>query len=316
MLRMGLMKRPALKVVSYNVRYFGHGTRGLFSTRGAMERIAKSLAALSPLADVVCLQEVENASIRSHLFHTEDEQQPSPQADRFAAKLKEALDGRAAYACHYFPAHTYKITDSTSFYTTGLVILVKNGLTVLTHNADAPADVTERRKAGARLKQTRIVAHVCVRTDEGQTMDIFNTHLSLPRAITTEFWTQPFRMGYGKNQLAEAKRVYEFIQRERRTDAFAVMGDFNSLPGSPTYRYLVNDCGLHDVYSLYHRLDERALRDHPTAGFLNMRMRIDHMLTGRGLSWLDFDDTRHFDQKGSFTGLSDHVPLIGRFHIV
>lgn len=280
-----------------------------------MTRIAKSLAQLTPLADVVCLQEVENASLRSHLFHTEEEDQPSPQADRFAVKLREALGGHAEYACHYFPAHTYKLTNSTSFYTTGLVILVKDGLTVLAHNADAPADVTER-KAGARLKQTRIVAHVRVRTSEGQTLDVFNTHLSLPRATTTEFWTQPFRMGYGKNQLAEAKRVHAFVERERTSNAYVVMGDFNSLPGSPTYRYLVHECGLLDVYSMYHRLDERALRDHPTAGFLNLRMRIDHMLTGRGLSWHDFDDTFHFDQRGSFTGLSDHVPLIGRFTIV
>ncbi len=309
------MKPAPLKVVSYNVRYFGHGTRGLFSTRGAMTRIAKSLSELSPLADVVCLQEVENASLRSHLFHTEQEDEPSPQAERFATKLHEALDGRAEYASLYFPAHTYKLTDSMSFYTTGLVILVKNGLTVLAHNADAPADVTERRKAGARLKQTRIVAHVRACTDSGQTFDVFNTHLSLPRATTAEFWTQPFRMGYGKNQLAEAKRVHAFVDRERVSDAFVVMGDLNSLHGSPTYRYLVHDCRLSDVYAIYHRLNERALRDHPTAGFLNMRMRIDHMLSGRGISWLDFDDTSHFDQKGAFTGLSDHVPLIGRFHI-
>lgn len=306
---------PPLKVVSYNVRYFGHGTRGLFSTRGAMTRIAKSLADLTPLADVVCLQEVENASLRSHLFHTEEEDEPSPQAERFATKLHEALDGRAEYGSHYFPAHTYKITDTTSFYTTGLVILVKNGLTVLAHNANAPADVTERRKAGARLKQTRIVAHVRVRTDHGQTLDVFNTHLSLPRATTSEFWLQPFRMGYGKNQLEEVKRVHAFVDHERASDAFVLMGDFNSLPGSPAYRFLVYECGLHDVYAHHHRLDERALRDHPTAGFLNLRMRIDHMLTGRGVSCLDFDDTFHFDQKGTFTGLSDHVPLIGRFRI-
>lgn len=307
---------PPLKVVSYNVRYFGHGTRGLFSTRGAMNRIATSLAQLSPLADVVCLQEVENASLRSHLFHTEHEDEPSPQAKRFSQKLHEALGGRAEYASFYFPAHSYKITDDTSFYTTGLVILVKNGLTVLSHNADAPADITERRKPTSKLKQTRIVAHVRVRTDHGQTLDVFNTHLSLPRATTAEFWTQPFRMGFGKNQLAEVKRVHAFVDEQRSSNAFVVMGDFNSLPGSPAYRYLVHECGLRDVYSLHHRLDERALRDHPTAGFLNLRMRIDHMLTGPGLTWMDFDDTCHFDQKGSFTGLSDHVPLIGRFTIV
>ena len=114
----------------------------------------------------------------------------------------------AEYATYYFPAHSYRITEGTSFYTTGLVILVRNGLTVLTHNADAPADVTERRSKTSRLKQTRIVAHVRVATDRGELLDVFNTHLSLPRAITPEFWTQPFRMGFGKNQTRRSEDAW------------------------------------------------------------------------------------------------------------
>jgi endonuclease/exonuclease/phosphatase family metal-dependent hydrolase len=311
------MKHPhhsTLRVVSYNVRYFGHGTRGLFSTRRAMERIAKGLASLSPLADVVCLQEVESASLRSHFFHVEPEPAPAPQAHRFATKLHAELGGRAGYATYYFPAHAYRLTQKTSFYTTGLVILVRDGLEVLVHNADGPQDVTERAKATARLKQTRIVAHVRVRTKRGETLDVFNTHLSLPRALAADFWTKPQRMGFGKNQLEEAKRVAKFIAKERASDAYVLVGDFNSLPGSPTYRYFTEDCGLCDAYSTHHSLDAQALHGHPTAGFMNLRMRIDHVLAGPGLSFVDFDDTFHFDQDGGrFAGLSDHVPMIGRF---
>src|SRR6185369_8777309 len=56
--------RTVLRVMTYNVRYFGHPTRGLASTSAAFNRIARSLAALDPTPDLVCLQEVETQSIR------------------------------------------------------------------------------------------------------------------------------------------------------------------------------------------------------------------------------------------------------------
>ena len=58
-----------VRLVTYNVRYFGHGTRGIASTATAMARIASALAELDPLADVICLHEVETASLRSNLAH-------------------------------------------------------------------------------------------------------------------------------------------------------------------------------------------------------------------------------------------------------
>jgi endonuclease/exonuclease/phosphatase family metal-dependent hydrolase len=58
-----------LRLLSYNVRYFGHSTRGLASTRTSMRRIAEAIASLSPLPSIVCLQEVETRSIRSTLAH-------------------------------------------------------------------------------------------------------------------------------------------------------------------------------------------------------------------------------------------------------
>ena len=57
---------PDVRVITYNVRYFGHGTRGIASTAKSMERIAGALAGLDPLADVICLQEVETTSLRSN----------------------------------------------------------------------------------------------------------------------------------------------------------------------------------------------------------------------------------------------------------
>src|SRR5258708_24863258 len=59
-------RRPSpvqpIRILSYNVRYFGHGTRGLASTRQAMGRIAQAIAELDPLPAIVCLQEVETRS--------------------------------------------------------------------------------------------------------------------------------------------------------------------------------------------------------------------------------------------------------------
>src|SRR5205085_1343261 len=49
----------ALRILSYNVRYFGHALRGLASTRGSKRAIADALSSLEPAADIICLQEVE-----------------------------------------------------------------------------------------------------------------------------------------------------------------------------------------------------------------------------------------------------------------
>ena len=43
------LARSALRVVTYNVRYFGHATRGLASTSAAFGRIARALVSLDPL---------------------------------------------------------------------------------------------------------------------------------------------------------------------------------------------------------------------------------------------------------------------------
>lgn len=303
-----------MRVVTYNVRYFGHGTRGLASTKKAMDKIAGALAGLHPLADIVCLQEVETTSLRSNLAH------PSPdgetQLERFMSLLHAALEGagkRDAYEAYYFPAHTYRLTV-TPLYTTGLVIIAHRDLHVSHHNAVEPHDVTFRKiHPVKRLKQTRICAHLRVQHRAGVELDIFNTHLSLPTTLSREFWFEPKRMGWGPNQVEEARNVVRFVQKERQSERFVLMGDFNALPGSPVYRTLVQS-GLWDPFASHHAFDEEALAKWPTAGFMNMRMHVDHVFSGRGLDWHDFEETHRFGEKGGrFRGLSDHVPILGSF---
>jgi endonuclease/exonuclease/phosphatase family metal-dependent hydrolase len=307
-----------LRIMSYNVRYFGHSTRGLASTRTSMRRIARAVAELRPLPAIVCLQEVETRSIRSTLVHRA-EREESTQLERFMEMLSAALvevGAPDAYTAYYFPAHAYRIGANTHAYTTGLAILAHADFAVDHHNAETPHDITHRRlHAIRRFKQTRICAHVRFRERAGthRTVEIFNTHLSLPSTLTKEFWTKPQRLGWGPNQLEEARNLARFVERERASDRFMVVGDFNSLPGSPVYAYLVEDRGWVDAFALRYRLSVQELTGWPTAGFMRMRMHLDHVFSGAGLRWLDFDDTHPFgDRAAPFHGLSDHVPMVAR----
>lgn len=303
-----------VRVVTYNVRYFGHGTRGLASTAKAMERIAEALAALSPLADVICLQEVETTSLRSNLAH------PAPdgetQLERMMGMLHKALHAagkRDTYEAYYFPAHTYRLSVAP-IYTTGLAVIARRDFRVSHHNAGQPHDITFRKVTPVKkLKQTRICAHLRVEHKSGVDLDIFNTHLSLPTTFSSAFWLEPRRMGWGPNQLEEAKNLARFVAQERKSERYVVVGDFNALPGSPVYRTLC-ESGFCDAFADHHKMDEEALIKWPTAGFMNLRMHLDHMFSGPGLAWVDFEGTHRFGQRnGSFRGLSDHVPIVGTF---
>jgi len=308
---------PALRVLSYNVRYFGHATRGIASTRNAMRRIARAIAALDPLPDIVCLQEVETDSLRSTLAHPRTSGSKETQLERLMVMLDEALAalGRSdGYQAYYFPAHRYRLGPRTHIFTTGLAILAQRDIAVHHHNAAGPADITDRRKrAAGRLKQTRICAHMRFRHRSGHLIDVFNTHLSLPTTFSRSFWTGAARMGYGPNQLREAENLARFVDAERASDRFFIAGDFNALPGSPVYRYLVEERAYRDAFAQLYHMNDEELRRWPTAGFMRMRMHLDHVLSGSALRWLDFDDTPVFgDRTARFHGLSDHVPLIGR----
>ena len=58
-----------MRLVSYNVRYFGHALKGLASTATSKQDIADAISNLTPMADVIALQEVETKSIRSSAAH-------------------------------------------------------------------------------------------------------------------------------------------------------------------------------------------------------------------------------------------------------
>jgi len=312
------MPGRAIRIVSYNVRYFGHGTRGLVSTRRSMDRIANAIAGLEPLADLVCLQEVETRSLRALLAHRPaSDDAGETQLERLMAMLSKALaPRRAVYEAHYFPAHAYAVAKGAHIYTTGLAVLAHRDFVVDHHNASRPHDITHRRIHALRgLKQTRICAHVRFRrkTPLARPIDIFNTHLSLPSSMAREFWTSRVRMGFGRNQLEEARNLARFVEKERTSDRFVVLGDFNSLPGSPVYQHLVGEMGYVDPFARLHRMSEGELRAWPTAGFMQLRMHLDHVFSGKGIEWVDFEESHPFgDRTSPFHGLSDHSPLIGR----
>lgn len=305
-----------LRVLTYNVRYFSHFTRGIASTRSTMQRIAKTLAGLHPIPDIMCLQEVETDSLRATIAHRKrhpEETQLERLMTLFSAELL-ALGRPDRYEAYYFPAHRYRLSRNTRIYTTGLVILAHHDFTIDHHNADAPEDITHRRlHLVRRLKQTRICAHVRFIHRSGHSIDVFNTHLSLPTTLSKAFWMEPVRMGYGPNQIKEAENLLRFIEKERGSDRFVLVGDFNSVPGSPVYDYFLGRGGLRDPFAEYHRSTPEQLRRWPTAGFLNLRMHLDHIFSGAALRWVDFRGSEPFgDRKSPFFGLSDHMPLIGR----
>lgn len=308
------MPQRACRIVTYNVRYFGHATRGIASTRRAMQKIADALAALSPLADVICLQEVETTSLRSNLAHPAREGET--QLQRLMTMLHSSLAAagkRDAYEAYYFPAHTYGSKDRP-LYTTGLAVIAHRDFQIAHHNAGEPHDITFRKVHPVKkLKQTRICAHLRVLHKSGKDLDVFNTHLSLPTTMSREFWLEPRRMGYGPNQVEEAKNLAKFVHAHRKSERWLVVGDFNALPGSPVYRALV-ERGFADAFASHHGWDEEQCVKYPTAGFMNLRMHLDHVFSGDGLRWVDFDGSHKFGQKGGlFRGLSDHVPLVGSF---
>lgn len=310
-------QQPPLRIVSYNVRYFGHAMKGLASTRGPKRRVASALASLDPLPDVVCLQEVETASFRSSWAHKKAHPGET-QLEAFMGRMQEvfAAQGRdMPYDAYYFRAHRYGVGEF-SLYTTGLAILVhRRRLRVDRHNSEAPARITHNHvEALQDLKQSRICAHMRLRLPDDTPVHVFNTHLSLPTPFAREFWTTRDKMGSGINQLHEARALSQLVRQHSGGEPFLVCGDFNSPPGSPVFRYLAGEAGLTCAQKACGQIDGELPRAFPTAGFMHLRMHLDHIFSGPGVRWLDTDGTRPFgDPKSIFFGLSDHMPLIARF---
>jgi endonuclease/exonuclease/phosphatase family metal-dependent hydrolase len=307
-----------LRIVSYNVRYFGHALRGLASTRGSKRGIAQALAALDPVADIVCLQEVETISLRSRLAFRKSHAQET-QLEAFMGELEQAFEKRPPpfpYEAFYFRAHENRLAGRP-LQSMGLAILVhRYRIKIDRHNSESPHNITWHHVLRWKdRKQARICAHMRLLGLGGKPFHIFNTHLSLPTPFAKTFWTTREKMGFGVNQLHEAKTLLAFIQRHAAGEPFIVCGDFNSPPGSPVYRYLTEDAGLCGVQKTLGQINAEP-HAFPTAGFMNLRMHLDHLFSGGPLRWLDLADTVRFGDKASpFFGKSDHVPLIGRFEL-
>lgn len=313
------MPGSPLRMISYNVRYFGHALKGLASTRESKRLIADSLASLDPLPAVVCLQEVEKTSLRARV--AERRLKPrGTQLEVFMGEFEAALDRRGhpfRYDAFYFPAHV-NLLGSFAVSSMGLAILVDLGrLSIDRHNVEAPEKITHHHVQRLKeRKQARICAHMKVTTRAGKPLHIFNTHLSLPTPFAADFWTVREKMGFGVNQLHEAKRVAAFIHRQAVGEPFVLCGDFNSPPGSPVFRYLTEDCGLECAQKKLGQIDGVQPRAFPTAGFLRLRMHLDHVFSGNGVQWTDLEGTSPYGDKSSpFAGRSDHMPIIGRLKL-
>lgn len=313
----GMPGKPTpLRVVSYNVRYFGHALKGLASTRASERAIAQRLADLDPLADLVCLQEIETISLRSRLAYRRAEPRET-QLEAFMAELERSFALRRRpfpYDGFYFRAHVNQIRG-IPVYTTGLAVLVNTRrLAVESHNVESPWHITHHHIERFKdRKQTRICAHLSVRTPAGVCLHVFNTHLSLPTPFARTFWRESRRMGYGINQLREARNLVSYVRRCAGSDPFVICGDFNSPPGSPVFRYLTQRAGLSSAQVDLGLIDGADPRAFPTAGFMRLHMHLDHMFSGGGVRWVDLEGTSRFgDRRSPFAGLSDHVPLIGR----
>lgn len=308
-----------LRIVSYNVRYFGHALRGLASTRVSKRGIAATLMSLLPAPDVICLQEVETRSLRSSIAHRAQGEERT-QLESFMAELEGACSrsGRPCpYDAFYFRAHSYKFRN-VPLYTTGLAILVnRERLRVDRHNVEAPHHITHHHIVSWKdRKQSRICAHIRLSTPDGRPLHVFNTHLSLPTPWARAFWTTRDKMGFGVNQVHEARTLAQFVQKHADAEPFVVCGDFNSPPGSPVYELLTQQVGFVGAQERLGQIDGRQLRAFPTAGFMRLRMHLDHLFGASSVQWLDLEGTRPFgDAESDFHGLSDHVPLIARFEL-
>ncbi|MCB9742833.1 MAG: endonuclease/exonuclease/phosphatase family protein [Alphaproteobacteria bacterium] len=296
-----------LNLMTWNVRYFGHGTGGVRATEAWIRRVAEAIAALDPLPDVLALQEVEQTSIRGGLG-------AATQIERFAQALHEAMGARGVertFRPLYYPAHRYALPVVPPLYTTGLAVLVADHLEVEDHNSDEPCEITHVRVPWtAPFKQRRIAAHVRVRSPEsGQTLDLFNTHLSLPAFFHGGFHLHRIahRMGHGANQVAEIEALLDRIARRRGEGDAVIVGDFNSAPNTPAYQALL-DRGWVDAFAPHE--EPRA----GTARFWRWRMHIDHVFSTPGVEWLH-THTHGIDDDGPFLGLSDHSPKLGTLRL-
>ena len=299
-----------MRLLSYNVHYFSSDTKGILSGKKPLREISVALSQLSPLPDIVCFQEIEFKSIRA--FRTISSQKA--QIDTFTDEWANVFLNQGMpfpYEGYYFPAHAYRF-KSVVFYTTGLAIFVRSSSFRVLNETIEPVVLT-CNKAFRKLKQTRICAHLILEeVKTNKKLHIYNTHFSLPSPLTRSYWLSRQKMGFGQNQILEARRLLNYIKKTKGETPFIVCGDFNSWPKSPVYEMLLARGQLTDIRALLNEEKE----DFVTAGFLNLKLHLDHIFFSGEIHWQNMADTHGFgDTTSPFHGLSDHVPLIAQFEL-
>ena len=124
------------------------------------------------------------------------------------------------------------------------------------------------------------------------------------------------KMGYGPNQEKEIETLTEFVDREKESDRYLVLGDFNSLPDSPAYNRILDRLDLTDPFPEAIGLSPAELRrSWPTAGLLNpTHAPRSHVCGTRpGLDRLRGYASLRRRGWPDGHGLSDHVPILGSF---
>ncbi len=285
-----------LRLLTWNVRYFSNLQGGLRSSTAGLEAIVAALDEVD--ADLVLLQEVEEDSWRA-----------GSTGRAQAERLSEALQRRGlSYRCVYYPAHRYQLGDFV-FYTTGLCTLIGARLELVADNSSRPHDITYRRFPALRpLKQTRVCGQSRLRF-EGREFDLYNTHLSLPAFLSPQLLQLPLRMGWGQNQIEEARQLLDFIGDTPGPALLA--GDFNSLPDSPVYR-LLTESGWVDAFRKL--LPAEHYVRWKTQGLGPLQLHLDHIFSTPDIDWIDAEESHPWGE-GRFQNLSDHVPKLCRFRL-
>jgi endonuclease/exonuclease/phosphatase family metal-dependent hydrolase len=189
-------------------------------------------------------------------------------------------------------------------------MLVSDRVDVLHDNSEDPHAITHIRAGRlAALKQARIVAHVRLGLGH-KSVDLFNTHMSLPAFFEVGPHRIHSKMGHGSNQLAEVAALQSFIEECRIGEHAVLMGDLNTAPASPAYNAII-DNGWIDAHASFTGHTPETLGQIATARFMHLRMHLDHVFATPNVDWTDF--TSHsVDGLEPFAGLSDHAPKSGR----
>ncbi len=306
-----------LRLVTWNVRYFSHSTRGITSMDHTQRAISAAIASMRPQPDVVALQEIDDASFRSLAFRARGRTKRGESVsnfDRFYDSLnRQSLEiGGHQYQAQFYPAQGHR--GGTPLYSTGLALLWRSGLTLVDHNGHEPHDITHRRIARlARFKQKRICAWGRFRAQSGEEVDVFNTHLSLPAFFQRTNGPTGGRFGESDNQLREIDSLLEFVAQNGQLDRTLLVGDFNALPGSRVYNRVTST--FRDAHATFLGAPPARMVELPSAGFMNLRYRLDHVFSGPALRFHDFQDTAPYGPAHPWAPLSDHAPLVGRFSV-